>query len=92
MSTVDLELQALLIGGEWTPASGGATFERVDPYTGEAVTVAAAARAEDARARLRRRGRGLRRVGGDAAGPPARAPQRGLRAAARARRRDSRAR
>ena len=37
MSTVDLELQALLIGGEWTPASGGATFERVDPYTGAAV-------------------------------------------------------
>ena len=52
MSTVDLEQQALLIGGEWTPASGGATFERVDPYTGAAVTVAAAGRAEDARARV----------------------------------------
>jgi len=49
MTTVDLEQQQLLIGGEWTPASGGETFERMDPFTGEAVTVAAAAGREDAR-------------------------------------------
>src|SRR3954449_3543913 len=49
MATTGIEQQALLIGGEWTEASGGATFERIDPYTGEAVTVAAAAGREDAR-------------------------------------------
>src|SRR4051794_13426003 len=49
MSTVEVQQQPLLIGGEWTPASGGSTFERIDPYTGEAVTVAAAAGREDAR-------------------------------------------
>jgi acyl-CoA reductase-like NAD-dependent aldehyde dehydrogenase len=49
MATTGIEQQALLIGGEWTEASGGATFERIDPFTGEAVTVAAAAGREDAR-------------------------------------------
>ena len=49
MTTVDLERQRLLIGGEWTEATGGGTFERTDPFTGEAVTVAAAAGREDAR-------------------------------------------
>jgi acyl-CoA reductase-like NAD-dependent aldehyde dehydrogenase len=49
MTTVDLEQQPLLIGGDWTPASGGGTFERTDPYTGRPVTVAAAAGREDAR-------------------------------------------
>ena len=49
MTTVDLEQQRLLIGGEWVEASGGGTFERSDPFTGEAVTVAAAAGREDAR-------------------------------------------
>jgi acyl-CoA reductase-like NAD-dependent aldehyde dehydrogenase len=49
MTTVDLEQQRLLIGGEWTEASGGGTFERTDPLTGHAVTVAAAAGREDAR-------------------------------------------
>jgi acyl-CoA reductase-like NAD-dependent aldehyde dehydrogenase len=49
MSTVGIEEQPLLIGGEWTSASGGATFERVDPYTGQTVTVAAAAGRADAR-------------------------------------------
>src|SRR5919109_2435964 len=49
MSTVGIEPQQLLIGGEWTPASGGGTFERIDPFTGEPVTVAAAAGREDAR-------------------------------------------
>src|SRR3954468_9552254 len=49
MTTVDLEQQRLLIGGEWTEASGGGTFERADPLTGEPVTLAAAAGREDAR-------------------------------------------
>jgi benzaldehyde dehydrogenase (NAD) len=48
MTTVDLEQQQLLIGGEWMPASGGGTFERIDPFTGDAVTVAAAAGRDDA--------------------------------------------
>lgn len=49
MTTVDLEQQRLLIGGEWIEASGGGTFERTDPLHGHAVTVAAAAGREDAR-------------------------------------------
>ncbi|MDP9292870.1 MAG: aldehyde dehydrogenase [Actinomycetota bacterium] len=49
MTTVDLEQQRLLIGGEWTEASGGGTFEKADPLTGQPVTVAAAAGREDAR-------------------------------------------
>jgi acyl-CoA reductase-like NAD-dependent aldehyde dehydrogenase len=50
MAATDVEQQQLLIGGEWTGASGGGTFERIDPFTGEAVTVAAAAGAADANA------------------------------------------
>jgi vanillin dehydrogenase len=49
MATTGLEQQQLLIGGEWTAATGGGTFERVDPFTGDAVTVAAAASRDDAR-------------------------------------------
>jgi acyl-CoA reductase-like NAD-dependent aldehyde dehydrogenase len=49
MTTVDLEQQQLLIGGEWTAASSGETFEKTDPYTGEPVTIAAAAGRDDAR-------------------------------------------
>jgi acyl-CoA reductase-like NAD-dependent aldehyde dehydrogenase len=49
MTTVGMEQQQLLIGGEWTPASNGATFERADPFSGDAVTVAAAAGRDDAR-------------------------------------------
>src|SRR3954470_3616259 len=48
MAATDVEQQQLLIAGEWTAASGGRTFERADPFTGEAVTVAAAAGREDA--------------------------------------------
>ena len=44
-----LEQQRLLIGGEWVEASGGGTFERSDPLTGDTVTRAAAAGREDAR-------------------------------------------
>jgi vanillin dehydrogenase len=48
MATTGLEQQQLLIGGEWTAASGGGTFERLDPFNGEAVTVAAAGGGDDA--------------------------------------------
>jgi benzaldehyde dehydrogenase (NAD) len=40
----------LLIGGKKSPATGGRTFERRNPLTGEAATRAAAASSEDARA------------------------------------------
>src|SRR5690348_6334977 len=43
-------MQQLLIGGLWRAAESGATFERVDPYTGAVATVAAAAGRADARA------------------------------------------
>jgi vanillin dehydrogenase len=49
MTTVDLEQQRLLIGGEWVEASGGGTFERSDPLSGDTVTRAAAAGRDDAR-------------------------------------------
>jgi acyl-CoA reductase-like NAD-dependent aldehyde dehydrogenase len=49
MTTVELEQQRLLIGGEWTEASGGGTFARTDPFTGQPVTVAAAGGRDDAR-------------------------------------------
>jgi vanillin dehydrogenase len=50
MATAQLELQRLLIGGEWTEASSGAAFERTDPFTGEPAGTAAAAKRDDARA------------------------------------------
>ena len=40
----------LLIGGEWTGAAGGATFDRTDPFTGDGAGSAAAGGREDARA------------------------------------------
>jgi vanillin dehydrogenase len=43
MSTIAVQEQQLLVGGEWTDADGGATFEKANPYTGEPVTKAAAA-------------------------------------------------
>lgn len=43
------EKQQLLIGGEWTDAASGETFEVADPWNGETATVAAAAGREDAR-------------------------------------------
>src|SRR5690242_3858154 len=49
MATTSTERQPLLIGGEWTDASGGGTFERTDPFTGNPATVAAAAGRDDAR-------------------------------------------
>jgi acyl-CoA reductase-like NAD-dependent aldehyde dehydrogenase len=51
MSTVSIEQQPLLIGGEWVAASEGRTYEKADPFTGDPVTEAAAAsRADAARA------------------------------------------
>ena len=43
-------MQRLLIGGQWTEASSGGSFERTNPYTGEPAGTAAAAKREDARA------------------------------------------
>jgi acyl-CoA reductase-like NAD-dependent aldehyde dehydrogenase len=37
------------IGGDWTEASGGATFEDLDPYLGEVVARVAAGTRQDAR-------------------------------------------
>jgi benzaldehyde dehydrogenase (NAD) len=49
MATVGAQEQNLLIGGSWVPAQGGGTFEKTDPYTGDPVSLAAAAGPEDAR-------------------------------------------
>jgi vanillin dehydrogenase len=49
MATVGAQEQQLLIGGSWVPAQGGGTYEKTDPYTGDPVTVAAAAGPDDAR-------------------------------------------
>jgi acyl-CoA reductase-like NAD-dependent aldehyde dehydrogenase len=48
MSTVSVEQQPLLIGGEWVAAGEGRTYEKADPYTGDPVTEAAAASPDDA--------------------------------------------
>jgi acyl-CoA reductase-like NAD-dependent aldehyde dehydrogenase len=50
MATVELAREQLLIGGSWTDADGGRTFEQMFPYTGESVGSAAAAGRADARA------------------------------------------
>src|SRR3954452_22651380 len=50
MTTAQVEDQRLLIGGEWVGAGSERTFERTNPYTGEAAAPAAAASREDARA------------------------------------------
>ena len=50
MATVELAQQELLIGGRWTGAAGGGTFEKTFPFTGEPVGMAAAAKRKDARA------------------------------------------
>jgi benzaldehyde dehydrogenase (NAD) len=49
MTTVELEQQQLLIGGDWTPAADGGTFERTNPLSGAPVTIAAAAGRVDVR-------------------------------------------
>jgi succinate-semialdehyde dehydrogenase/glutarate-semialdehyde dehydrogenase len=50
MTTAQLEQQELLIGGRWTGASSGDTFEKENPYTGDPAGTAAAAKRDDARA------------------------------------------
>jgi vanillin dehydrogenase len=50
MSTVELEQQDLLIGGEWKGAGSGSSFEQTDPFTGDTVGRAAAAKRADAHA------------------------------------------
>ena len=50
MSITGLEPQQLLIGGSWTAAEGGRSFETTDPWTGEPAGSAAAAGREEARA------------------------------------------
>ena len=64
MATVELAREQLLIGGRWTDADGGRTFEQTFPYTGET----AAPRPRPARGRPRRgrrRARGVPGVGDD---------------------------
>ena len=39
----------LLVGGEWTDADGGRTYEDCDPFTGDVVADVAAGSREDAR-------------------------------------------
>jgi vanillin dehydrogenase len=50
MTITQLEPQQLLIGGSWTGAGGGRSFETTDPYTGETAGSAAAATRAEARA------------------------------------------
>jgi acyl-CoA reductase-like NAD-dependent aldehyde dehydrogenase len=49
MATVELTNQQLLIGGSWTDAGSGETFDVHFPYTGERIGTAAAATVDDAR-------------------------------------------
>jgi vanillin dehydrogenase len=49
MSVSGVVKQRLLIGGEWTDAIAGKTFEVRNPYTGEVASVSAAAGRDDAR-------------------------------------------
>jgi vanillin dehydrogenase len=50
MATAELEREQLLIGGSWTGAGSGRTYQQHFPYTGDAVGIAAAAGREDAHA------------------------------------------
>jgi acyl-CoA reductase-like NAD-dependent aldehyde dehydrogenase len=52
MATVELAREQLLIGGSWTDADGGRTFDQTFPYTGETVGRAAAAGRKDAHAAI----------------------------------------
>jgi acyl-CoA reductase-like NAD-dependent aldehyde dehydrogenase len=48
MATAELTRQQLLIGGAWTDAGSGDSYEQTFPYTGEPVGIAAAAGRSDA--------------------------------------------
>jgi vanillin dehydrogenase len=50
MATVQAERQDLLIGGTWTAASSGRSFDNVNPFTGDVVGSTAAGTAADAAA------------------------------------------
>src|SRR3954451_20340688 len=51
MATVEIaQEQQLLIGGRWTGASSGGTYEKANPFTGETASTASAAGREDAKA------------------------------------------
>ena len=50
MATAELTRQQLLIGGNWTDAGSGGSYEQHFPYTGEPVGIAAAAGRHDAHA------------------------------------------
>jgi benzaldehyde dehydrogenase (NAD) len=50
MATVELAREQLLIGGRWTDAGDGRTFQQTFPFTGETVGSAAAAGRSDAHA------------------------------------------
>jgi benzaldehyde dehydrogenase (NAD) len=50
MATTELAREQLLIGGDWTQAKSGKSYQQAFPFTGDAVGVAAAAGREDARA------------------------------------------
>jgi vanillin dehydrogenase len=50
MATTEISEQQLLIGGEWRSAGSGATFDAVNPFTGEPATTASAGGRDDARA------------------------------------------
>ena len=48
-SAVESPVRGLHIGGEWTAAEGGNTFEDSDPFTGDVVANVPAGTREDAR-------------------------------------------
>jgi acyl-CoA reductase-like NAD-dependent aldehyde dehydrogenase len=50
MATTEMTRQRLVIGGDWTEAQSGGSYEQTFPFTGERVGVAAAAGRGDARA------------------------------------------
>ncbi len=60
-----VEAGRLLIGGEWRDASGGKTFETINPATGEPLTTVAEASASDVDAAVQ----AARKAFDDAAGP-----------------------
>lgn len=51
MTSTETEVRELhhFVGGEWTPAAGGATFDDYDPFTGDVVARVAAGTRDDAR-------------------------------------------
>jgi acyl-CoA reductase-like NAD-dependent aldehyde dehydrogenase len=49
VSAIEKTVRGLHIGGEWTDATGGGTFEDTDPFTGDVVASVPAGTREDAR-------------------------------------------